>query len=86
MSINIGRVGILLMILTVVSGSVSGAPVSGASRQTIAIDPKVAGLVKQASSELKLDQYDAAIRNLTAALQMKPEKNTSAASRNGLVA
>jgi tetratricopeptide (TPR) repeat protein len=36
-------------------------------------------LVKQAGSELKLDQYDAAIRNLTAALNMKPERKTTAA-------
>ena len=51
---------------------------SGASRPVVAVDQKVAGLVKQAASELKLDQYDAAIRHLTAALQMKPEKTAAA--------
>jgi len=79
MNINLGRVGTTLMILGVISGSTSWAAVSGASRRTVAIDPKVAGLVKQAGSELKLDQYDAAIRHLSAALQMKPETTTAAA-------
>jgi hypothetical protein len=55
----------------VISRGVSGATVSGAGKQTVAIDPKVAGLVKQAGSASKLDQYDAAIRHLSAALQMK---------------
>ena len=67
------------MALGVISVGTSWATVSGASRRVVAIDPKVAGLVKQASSELKLDQYDAAIRGLTAALNMKPERNTTAA-------
>jgi tetratricopeptide (TPR) repeat protein len=47
--------------------------------QRIAIDPKVASLVKQASSALKGKQHDLAISCLTAALQMKPEKNTASA-------
>jgi tetratricopeptide (TPR) repeat protein len=79
MNINPGRVGTILVILGVISVGNCGAAVSGASRHVVAIDPKVAGLVKQAGSELKLDQYDAAIRNLTAALNMKPERNTAAA-------
>jgi hypothetical protein len=86
MNINRRRVGTILLILGVISVGTCGAAVPGAGTHVVAVDPKVAGLVKQASSELKLDQYDAAIRNLTAALQMKPEKNTAAASRNGLVA
>ena len=79
MNVVLGRVGIIFLILGVMSGSAHAATVARAGRQTLVIDPKVAGLVKQAASELKLDQYDAAIRNLTAALQMKPEKNTVAA-------
>jgi tetratricopeptide (TPR) repeat protein len=67
------------MILGVISVGTCGAAVSGGGTHVVAVDRKVAGLVKQASSELKLDQYDAAIRNLTAALQMKPETNTAAA-------
>jgi hypothetical protein len=71
MNINLGRVGAALLIVAVISRGVSGATVSGAGKQTVAIDPKVAGLVKQAGSASKLDQYDAAIRHLSAALQMK---------------
>ncbi len=59
--------------------ALAGATVSGAGKQTVAIDPKVVGLVKQAGSASKLDQYDAAIRHLSAALQMKPETKTAAA-------
>ena len=79
MNINLGRVGTVLMILGLISVGTGRAAVSGASTHVVAIDPKVAGWVKQAGSELKLDQYDAAIRNLPAALNMKPERNTTAA-------
>jgi tetratricopeptide (TPR) repeat protein len=79
MNIILGRVGIILLILHAVSSSGRAATAARAGRQTIVIDPKVAGLVKQASSEVKLDQYDAAIRHFSAALQMKPETTTAAA-------
>jgi tetratricopeptide (TPR) repeat protein len=79
MNINLGRVGTVLLVLGVVSGNASWAALPAKSRQAVAIDPKVVGLVKQAGSELKLDQYDAAIRHFTAALQMKPETKTAAA-------
>jgi len=79
MNINLGRLGTILLILGVIGVGTVGATVSGASRHVVAIDPKVAGLVKQAGSEAKLDQYDAAIRHLSAALQMKPETTTAAA-------
>jgi tetratricopeptide (TPR) repeat protein len=79
MNINLGRARTVFLILGVISGSASGATVLGASKQAVTIDPKVAGLVKQAGSELKLDQFDAAIRHLSAALQMKPETKTAAA-------
>ena len=82
MNINVGGVGAFLLILGMVSGGASGAPASGASRHVVAIDPKAAGLVKQAGSELKLDQYDAAIRNLTAALNMKPVARNRSSRRN----
>ena len=39
----------------------------------------VAGLVKQAASALKINQYDLAIRYFTAALQLKPETKVGAA-------
>ena len=65
--------------LGVIGVGTVGATVSGGSRHVVAIDPKVAGLVKQAGSEAKLDQYDAAIRHLSAALQMNPEMTTAAA-------
>ena len=79
MNINLFRVAAILMTVAVISVGTSGATVSGASRHVIAIDPKMAGLVKQANSQLKLEQYDPAIRDLTAALNMKPERNTAAA-------
>ncbi len=79
MTINRGQVGTVLLILGVISVGTSGATVSDASRHVVAIDPKVAGLVKQAGSASKLDQYDAAIRHLSAALQMNPETKTAAA-------
>jgi len=78
MNIWLRRVGIVLFTLGVISGGASGATVPGTSRQAVAIDPKVAGLVKQAASELKADHYDAAIRDLSAALQMKPDTKTAA--------
>jgi tetratricopeptide (TPR) repeat protein len=79
MNISPRRIETILVILGVISVGTSWATMSGASRHVVAIDPKVAGLVRQAGSEAKLSQYDAAIRNLTAALNMKPERNTSAA-------
>jgi len=82
MNINPSRVGTMLAILGVISVGTGRATVSGASRHVVAIDPKVAGLVKQAASELKLDQYDAAIRNLTAALNMKPVARNRSSRRN----
>jgi tetratricopeptide (TPR) repeat protein len=78
MEINLGRVAAILLIIGVGSDGVRGAMAS-TRRQTVAIDPKVAGLVKQAGSEIKLDQYDAAIRHFSAALQMRPETKTAAA-------
>jgi tetratricopeptide (TPR) repeat protein len=79
MNIILGRVGIILLILGAMSGSARAATIARAGGQTLVIDPKVAGLVTQANSELKLDQDDAAIRHLSAALQMKPETKTAAA-------
>lgn len=79
MNIIVGRVGIVLLIVGAMSGSARATTVARAGRQTFAIDPKVVGLVKQAGSEVKLDQYDAAIRHFSAALQMKPESKTAAA-------
>jgi hypothetical protein len=58
MKIILGRVGIILLILGAVSGSATAATVARAGRQTLAIDPKVGGLVKQANSELELNQYE----------------------------
>ncbi len=80
MNIKLGRIiGTILLMKAAVSSSASGATVFDANRQPITIDPKVASLVKQAASAVKLDQYDAAIRHLSAALQMKPETKTAAA-------
>jgi tetratricopeptide (TPR) repeat protein len=79
MNINPTRVGTILLIIAVIGVGTSGATVSGASRHVISIDPKVAGLVKQAGSALKSNQYDLAIRYFTAALKMKPETKTAAA-------
>jgi tetratricopeptide (TPR) repeat protein len=62
-----------------ISGSASGATVSGTRSQVVAIDPKVAGLVKQADAAGKANQYDLEIRYLTAALKMRPGQNPSAA-------
>jgi tetratricopeptide (TPR) repeat protein len=78
MKINPGRLGTILLLLGAISGSAPAATMSGTNRQAVAIDPKVVGLVKQAGSELKVDQYDAAIRHLSAALQLKPEMKTAA--------
>jgi tetratricopeptide (TPR) repeat protein len=79
MNIHLGQAGTILVTIAVVSISSSWATVSGANKQAIAIDPKVAALVKQASSEAKVHQYDAAVRRLSAALQMKPETKAAAA-------
>jgi len=79
MTFNRHRAGTILIILAVVGIATGGGAVSGATRRLVVRDPKVAGLMKQASSELKLSQYDAAIRHLCAALQMKPAVNTAAA-------
>jgi tetratricopeptide (TPR) repeat protein len=46
---------------------------------TVAIDPKVAPLVKKADEAFNLKQYDLAIRTYSEALQMKPETITAAA-------
>jgi len=80
MNINllVRLIGSASLISTVISVVASGATVSTGG-QRIAIDPKVASLVKQASSALKGKQHDLAISCLTAALQMKPEKNTASA-------
>jgi tetratricopeptide (TPR) repeat protein len=77
MNIHLGRAGTISLTIAVVSISSSWATVSGANRQAVAIDPKVAALLKQASSEAKVHQYDAAIRHLSAALQMKPGTKAS---------
>jgi tetratricopeptide (TPR) repeat protein len=79
MNINLVRVRAVFLILAVVSTSTSVASVSGAKSHAVTIDPKMAGFVKQASSALKIHQYDLAIRHFTAALQMKPETKTAAA-------
>lgn len=79
MNIKLGRIGTLLLTLAMIGGGASGATVAHSSRPTLVVDPKVAALVKQAASELKVDQYDAAIRHFSAALQMKPEAKTAAA-------
>jgi len=79
MNINLGRVGTIIVLLGAISGSASGATVSGTRRQAVTIDPKVAGLVRQAASAVKINQYDLAIRHFTAALQMKPETKVAAA-------
>jgi tetratricopeptide (TPR) repeat protein len=79
MNSDLGRVGTLLLILGVASAGASKASVSSTHRQTIALDPKVAALVKQADAAEKAQQYDLEIRYLTAALRMKPGQNASAA-------
>jgi tetratricopeptide (TPR) repeat protein len=78
MNINIGRGRAILLILALVSTATTPASVSGTQSRATAIDPKVAGFVKQADSALKSNQYDLAIRHFTAALQMKPETKTAA--------
>ncbi len=69
-----------LLILTLISATLSA---SAATTQTntrkVPIDPKVAVLVKQASSALQLKHYDLAIRTYTTALQMKPDTTTASA-------
>jgi tetratricopeptide (TPR) repeat protein len=65
----------MLLILSATVAAVTGQT----NTQTVPIDPKVAALVKQAHSALRLNQYDSAIRTLTAALQMKPETKTASA-------
>lgn len=47
--------------------------------QRVPIDPKVAGLVKQAASAAKLHHYPEAIRTLSAALQMRPHPKIASA-------
>jgi tetratricopeptide (TPR) repeat protein len=68
----------MLLVLTVLSATVTAATAQ-TNTQTVPIDPKVAVLVKQAHSALRLNQYDSAIRTLTAALQTKPETKTASA-------
>jgi tetratricopeptide (TPR) repeat protein len=79
MNINPGRVGTILLILGVVGAGASGSSVPSTNRQRVALDPKVAALVKQAHAAEKAQRYDLEIRYLTAALNMKPGQNTSAA-------
>jgi tetratricopeptide (TPR) repeat protein len=66
------------MIAIVVSATVTHV-IANAITHKVPIDPKVAVLVKQASSALNLKQYDLAIRTFSAALQMKPQTTTAAA-------
>jgi tetratricopeptide (TPR) repeat protein len=79
MNINLGRVGTIFLILCVASAATSSASVPSTNRQKVALDPRVAALVKQAEAAEKAQQYDLQIRYLTAALNMKPGKNTLAA-------
>jgi tetratricopeptide (TPR) repeat protein len=59
------------MTVTAISGD--------AITHTVPVDPKVAALVKQAGSALKLHQYDLAIRTFSVALDMKPDTVTASA-------
>jgi hypothetical protein len=47
MNSDLGRLGTIFLILGVIGVGTVGATVSGGSRHVVAIDPKVAGLVKQ---------------------------------------
>jgi predicted GTPase len=80
MNSDLGRVGTLLLILSVASAGASKASVSSTHRQTVALDPRVAALVKQADAAEKAQQYDLEIRYLTAALKMKPETRANSIS------
>ncbi len=75
---NVGRTQTILLILTVLSAAVTAIP-ADAITHTVPIDPKVAPLVKKATSEYMLKQYDLAIRTYTEALEMKPETTTASA-------
>lgn len=79
MNINPERVGTIFLILCVVSAATSGASVPSTNRQKVALDPRMAALVKQADAAEKAQQYDLQIQYLTAALNMKPGKNALAA-------
>jgi len=78
---NLGQTQTTLRILTVLSITVT-AITAGTITHTVPIDPKVAALVKQAGSALRLNQYDLAIRTLSAALQMKPDTATASVIRD----
>jgi tetratricopeptide (TPR) repeat protein len=71
-------IGLASLLSVVISTATSGATLS-TDGQRITVDPKVENLLKQASSALNGKQYDLVISRLTAALQMKPEKNTASA-------
>jgi len=78
MNINflVRLIGSALLLPVVISTVASGATLS-TDGQRITIDPRVATLLNEASSALKGKQYDLVISRLTAALQEKPEKNTT---------
>jgi tetratricopeptide (TPR) repeat protein len=62
--------------LTVLSTSVTAVTVD-TNWQRVAIDPKVAGLVKQSAAAQRLNHYDDSIKSLSAALQIKPDTKTA---------
>jgi Tfp pilus assembly protein PilF len=72
-------VAMLLLPVAALFGTPTSQVAAAEGTKRLPIDPKVAGLVKQALSEVKVKQYDAAIHHLSAALQMKPDTNTAAA-------
>jgi len=78
MNINVRRTRTVLLTLTVV-GTTATVVASDTNMQTLRMDPKVAGFVKQGGAALRLNQYDLAIRNFTAALRMKPDTKTASA-------
>jgi tetratricopeptide (TPR) repeat protein len=67
------------LLIAIVLSATTTAVTAQTNTQTVPIDPKVAGLVKEARSAERLHQYDVQIQSLSAALQMKPEMKTASA-------
>ena len=69
---------IIPLMLTMLSTSVTAVTVD-TNRQRVAIDPKVARLVKQSAAAERLNRYDDSIKSLSAALQIKSDTKTASA-------